>query len=135
MAKTPHPLLSDRTWLEARFNAGLSHSQIATEAHTTASNVAYYVRKYQLSSDLSRSSRVAAAIARRFPNGRRGSDSPNWRGGKDKRLAEVAAKIRSLGGYAWDGDEKLGGGPGPLVARDEVEAILAAALQEAGYVR
>lgn len=134
MAKTPHPLLSDRTWLEARFNAGLSHSQIAREAASTTSNVAYYIRKYVLRSDLSRSARVAAAIARRFPNGRKGSASPNWRGGKDKRLAEVAAKIRSLGGYAWDGEEKQAGGDGPLIYRDEVDAILTEALKEAGYV-
>lgn len=82
MSKKPHELLGNRDWLRARIEEGLSQRQIAGLCSVNIANVAYYVKRHGLFSGLERSERTKAALAERYPNGRRGELAGNWRGGR-----------------------------------------------------
>lgn len=83
--KLAHPLLGNKQWLAAQLAAGRSYNDIAREAgveRSGSSLVAHYIKKHGLQTNLERSERMKAAYAKKYPNGRRGSEAANWQGGK-----------------------------------------------------
>jgi uncharacterized small protein (DUF1192 family) len=58
-----------------------SAKQIAHDLGTTMHDVWFWRKKHGLA-DMGRSEAVKAGLARAFPNGRRGAEHPNWRGGR-----------------------------------------------------
>ena len=77
------PRLNDREWLTEQIVArGRTQQSIAEELGTSSGNVAHYVRKHNLYPQVSQSVAMRAWMARRYPNGRCGPDSPRWKGGR-----------------------------------------------------
>jgi flagellar basal body rod protein FlgC len=76
------PQLNDKEWLIEQKKTK-SHQQIANDLGTTQGNVAYYASKHGLSlSEDEQSKATIIGLNKRYPEGRRGSLSPNWRGGR-----------------------------------------------------
>lgn len=84
--KTRFPQLEDREWLAAEMETK-SLRQIGKELGTTAAAVQYFAKKYGFIRSQARSDAVKDALAKRYPNGRWGADSSNWRGGRRKTRA------------------------------------------------
>jgi hypothetical protein len=93
MPKRAHHELGNAEWLKARITEGLSQPTIAAQAGVTPGLVAYYVKKHGLQTGLEKSARTKAAIARKYPNGRKGPLAGNWQGGR------MSTTGRKPGGY------------------------------------
>lgn len=78
-----HPQLSDPEWLREQLRTKTLR-QIAGEIGASVGAVGYYVGKIAPYPG-SKSEAVRAGLAKRFPNGRSGADSSNWRGGRPQK--------------------------------------------------
>jgi hypothetical protein len=71
----------DRDWLVAQVAAGRSDVEIAAEKGMTLSAVRQYRQRMKVP-PRPREERARAALLARYPEGRRGADAGNWRGGR-----------------------------------------------------
>jgi predicted transcriptional regulator len=80
------PQLNDRAWMFTQIvELGKTQQEVAAELGTTSGNVAHYVRKHDLYPKAENQSEASKRwYAKRYPDGRKGPQASNWRGGRTK---------------------------------------------------
>ena len=81
ITRTKFPQLSDKEWLKDQLKSK-TLVEIAKEIGTTPGNIGDRVKRYKLSRFSSKSEAVKAGLKKRYPDGRSGKNSNNWRGGR-----------------------------------------------------
>jgi hypothetical protein len=71
----------DKEWLQTQVENGRADKDIAAQLNVSVHVVGYWRRKFEIA-PRSASERVKSGIKDRWPNGRRGPDAANWRGGR-----------------------------------------------------
>lgn len=80
--RTKYPQLSDKKWLEKELLTK-TLVQIAEELGTTPGNIGDRVRRYSLSGFNDKSQATISGLKKRYPDGRFGYSSSNWKGGRN----------------------------------------------------
>jgi hypothetical protein len=93
-AETEMPQLNDKEWLAAELETK-SFLQIAKENNTTVGRIADRAYRYGLRKPAkgkeAKSEAIKEAIKKRYPNGRYGKDTPNWRHGLTPLMRQIRA--------------------------------------------
>jgi IS30 family transposase len=79
--RSKYPELDSKEWLVKELETK-SYAQIAREIGCHPGNVADRVKRYGIEYASSKSEAIKKSLAKRYPGGRWGENSSNWRGGK-----------------------------------------------------